>query len=76
MSGILAIQVYEQGERAEELLSAVAAPLRLERLPDPVADGLLHVLVDDWQASFDAAEAALDAAGDDGRMIVRVLRPQ
>jgi hypothetical protein len=75
MAGVLAIQVYEPGERADELLACIAAKLRLERLPDPISEGPIHVLVDDHPASVEAAEDALDEAGDDGRLIVRVLTP-
>jgi hypothetical protein len=75
MAGILAIQVYEPGERADELLAGIAAKPHMERLPDPISEGLIHLPVDDHPASVEAAEDALDEVGDDGRLTVRVLTP-
>ena len=74
MAGVLVIEVYDPGERADELLAAIAAKLRAERLePDPT--GRISVMVEDWDIAYEAAQDALQETGDDGQLIVRPLRP-
>jgi hypothetical protein len=76
MPGILAIEVHEPGERANELLAAIAAKLHFEQIQtNGRPNEIIHLFVPDHPAAVEAAEAALDDAGDEGRLIVRVLRP-
>jgi hypothetical protein len=76
MAGVLAIEVVEPGERADELLAAIAGALYYERIVSNWQPWeIIHVPVDDQPAAVEAAERALDEAGDEGRLIVRVLRP-
>jgi hypothetical protein len=73
---VLAIELIEPGERADELLAAIAATLHFERIESAKQPWeIIHVPVDDHPATVEAAEDALEEAGADGRLIVGVLRP-
>lgn len=68
----LAIDILEPGERADELLAAIAAELHLEKI-DPHGEPYVQVIVElDWDEGFRLAEQALDDAGDEDRDIVSV----
>jgi hypothetical protein len=77
MTGMLALEVVEPGERADELLEAIARKLDFERIESAQQPWeLIDLHVNDLQAAIEAAEDALDEMGDDGRYIVRVKRPR
>jgi hypothetical protein len=76
MAGMVVLTIYEPGERADELLAAIADALGLtEPLRPNWEDGAIAIPVDDVDGVREAIEDALDAAGDDGRLIVRVRYP-
>jgi hypothetical protein len=67
MPGVLAIQLFEPGERADELLATIAAKLgfdRIESAQQPLE--IIHLPVDDHPVAVEAAEDALDEGGDEG----------
>ena len=74
MAGVLEIEVYEPGVRADERLAAIADKLHVEHLTTDVT-GHIALMVDDWNVSYEAALDALGEAGDDGQLIVRPLHP-
>jgi hypothetical protein len=60
-----------QGERANELLAAVAGALGRKHVA-PYEDGVVYLMVDDVARDRELIEDALDGAGDDGRYVVRL----
>jgi hypothetical protein len=69
--GYLVIDILRQGERANELLAAVAGALGRKHVA-PYEDGVVYLMVDDVARDREVIEDALDGAGDDGRDVVRV----
>jgi hypothetical protein len=59
------------GERANELLAAVAGALGRKHVA-PYEDGVVYLMVDDVARDRELIEDALDGAGDDGRYVVRL----
>jgi hypothetical protein len=74
--GTVVLDIYEHGDRADELLAAVREMLGLwERLVPNEGPDRVIVAVPDVEQAWEAIEAALDAAGDEGRLIVRLQYP-
>ena len=74
--GTVVLDIYEHGDRADELLAAVRETLGLwERLVPNEGPDRVIVAVPDVEQAWGAIEAALDAAGDEGRLIVRLQYP-
>jgi hypothetical protein len=74
--GTVVLDIYEHGDRADALLAAVRETLGLwERLVPNEGPDRVIVAVPDVEQAWAAIEAALDAAGDQGRLIVRLQYP-
>jgi hypothetical protein len=70
---VLAIDILEPGDRADELLATIAAKLGLEKI-DPHGDTYVQVHTGmPWDRAYELAEQALTAAGDEDRAIVRPI---
>ena len=69
--GYIVIDILRQGERADELLAAVARALG-HKYVVPYEDGVVYLMVDDVAQDREKIEDALDGAGDDGRYVVRL----
>lgn len=74
--GTVVLDIYEHGDRADELLAAVREMLGLwERLVPNEGPDRVTVAVADVEEAWKVIEAALDDAGDEGRLIVRLQHP-
>lgn len=74
--GTVVLDIYEHGDRADELLAAVREMLGLwERLVPNEGPDRVTVAVPDVEEAWKVIETALDDAGDEGRLIVRLQHP-
>jgi hypothetical protein len=68
--GALTLHIYEHGDRAEEILAAVAEALGVAELTPNDGPNRILIPVSDVRSAWEVVAQAIEACGDDAPLVV------